>query len=361
MTYGGTDTFVINLCKGLVHNGYDVTVVLSTDPSKQEVREKELADTGVRIVKTCSLQGGIKAKLRHLKLLYQELRNGKYDVFQTNIDLFNGPQMLVSWLAGVPIRECHSHNSEQGRELHDGRTWKVRLYQTVMRWLCWNFSNRRGGCSEAALDFLFQNKWHGDSHSSVIHNGIDLQKYQNELDSSEKRKMLGISQPKVVCTVGRISFQKNPEFLLNIFYELRKIRNDVALAWCGTGEEQEKIKAQIHSYGLEECVYLLGARTDISEILQCSDVFFLPSRFEGLGIVLVEAQVAGLQCIMSDVIPAEVDCGLCIPISLNEEPAKWADRMCKVLDGSMNAMLDDEKLRKYSVEYMIEEMEALFR
>lgn len=158
LNYGGTDTFVINLCEGLVKDGYSVTVVLSMDKDVIGARLHDLQATGAQLVWTCSLNN-TKAKIRHLSLLYKELKKTKYDVFQTNIDLFNGPNMFIAWLAGVPIRECHSHNSQQGKELRSGRKLSVRLYQGIMRWLCWKFSNRRCGCSEDALEFLFGNKW----------------------------------------------------------------------------------------------------------------------------------------------------------------------------------------------------------
>lgn len=360
LAYGGTDTFVLNLCKGLVQDGYDVTVILSVDPRKQIVRENELLETGAKIRKTCSIQGGLKSKMQHLILLYQELRQGKFDVFQTNIDLFNGPQMFAAWLAGIPVRVCHSHNSQQGRELREGRTIAVCLYQAAMRWLCWTFSNRRCGCSELALDFLFTDKWQKDTRAKVIHNGIDLQEYQKPINCLEKKRALGLDRKYNICTVGRISFQKNPEYLLDVFEAVSKIRDDVDLVWCGTGDLENTIRNHIEQKGLTDRVHLLGTRNDIPEILRCSDVFLLPSRFEGLGIVLIEAQAAGLVCVTSDVVPRETDCGLCIPLSLDASAEFWAEKICAVLDNGNNLKLDEEKLNAYSIAYMVKEMEGVF-
>lgn len=359
MTFGGTDTFVINLCKGLIQDGYDVTVILSVDEQEELPREHELLSTGIRVVKTCHLRG-FKSKLRHLRLLYKELKKESYSVFQTNIDLFNGPQMFVAWLAGVPIRECHSHNSEQGREMIDGRSLPIIVYQKIMRWLCWTFSNRRGGCSELALDFLCEGNWKKDSKAKVIHNGIDFQEYQKEFIVEEKKAELGLHNKFNISTVGRISFQKNPEFLLDVFNEICKEREDIDLVWCGKGEEEEHICLKTQEYGLESRVHLLGARSDIPEILRCTDLFFLPSRFEGLGIVLVEAQAANLPCVMSDVIPKAVDCGLCLSLSLDLEKKMWAKEMTKILDKGTDMHLDIGKLNEYSIEHMVKEMEDLF-
>lgn len=359
LTYGGTDTFVINLCRGLVRDGYDVTVILSVDKAQDLPREKELADTGCRIIKTCYL-GSIESKLKHLKLLYKELKKGKYDVFQSNIDLFNGPQMLVAWLAGVPIRECHSHNSQQGKELSQGMTLSIKVYQKIMRWLCWTFSNRRCGCSESALDFLFNNRWKKDPSARVVHNGINLFEYQKSYNKDQKKNGLELINRYNICTVGRISYQKNPEFLLEIFYELSKIRNDVDLIWCGTGDLEDAIKEKIYDLNLEGRVHLLGGRNDIPKVLGCSDLFLLPSRFEGLGIVLVEAQAANLPCVMSDVIPKEVDCGLCLALPLERSAEYWAGQICRVLDGELVFEPDTQKLNGYSIDNMVKEMEEVF-
>lgn len=358
MTYGGTDTFVINLCRGLVKNGHDVTVILSVDEDEYLPREGELLATGVHILKTCHLHG-VWAKAKHLKLLYAELKRGQYDAFQSNIDLFNGPQMLVAWLAGVPVRECHSHNSQQDRELSEGRNLAIRFYQGVMRWLCWTFSNRRCGCSQQALDFLFLNKWRNDQRAKIIHNGIDVGLYREKADKEQRKKMMGLNNSYHICTVGRISFQKNPEFLLDVFFQLSKMRSDVDLVWCGKGEDEEVIREQIVGYNLQKRVKMLGARNDIPEVLSNSDVFLLPSRFEGLGIVLVEAQAAGLPCVISDVIPEEVNCGLCMPLSLDAGAEYWAMQINNILDKKISLSLDEKKLKAYEIETMIKEMEEV--
>ena len=86
----------------------------------------------------------------------------------------------------------------------------------------------------------------------------------------------------------------------------------------------------------------------------------MPSRFEGLGIVLVEAQAASLPCVMSDVIPKEVDCGLCLPVSLEQNAEYWARKICDVLDSKVTFKLNEEKLNQYNIEYMIKAMEEIF-
>lgn len=359
LTFGGTDTFVINLCEGLVKDGYNVTVVLSMDEKAPGPRLNDLKATGASIVWTCSLNS-TKAKIRHLSLLYKELKKGKYDVFQTNIDLFNGPNMFVSWLAGVPVRECHSHNSQQGRELQVGRKLSVKLYQGIMRRLCWTFSNRRGGCSAIAMDFLFGDKWKKDFHSKVVHNGIDFSEFRKPFDRSEKKKEIGLKRKYNICTVGRISYQKNPLFIVEVMNELFSMREDCDFVWVGTGNMKDQVHDKIDTYGISNRMHLLGSRSDVPEILRSADMFFLPSFFEGLAIVLIEAQAAGLPCVTATTTTPESNCGSLIYLPLEESASFWAEKLNNVLDGKMELNVDPIKLDEYSIDHMIKEMEALF-
>lgn len=356
--YGGTDTFVLNLCKKINKDKYNVTVVLAGRDGYFD-RVPELEATGVKIRYTCDVTS-FKGKLKGAYMLYKILKEEKCDVFQTNIDLFNGPQMFISWLARVPLRVCHSHNSEQGRSLQGGSSFAIKVYQKIMRWLCWIFSNARCGCSELALDFLFGNNWKKDPRATVIHNGIPLEEYSTPFDVDEKKEELGIHSKNVIGTVGRISFQKYPEFLVEIIKELKNIRSDFEFLWAGSGDLFDEISQKVNSYGLNDTIHLLGARNDVPQILQCCDLFLLPSRFEGLGIVLIEAQAAGLTCIASDVVPSEADCGGCNFLSLDSSPKEWAEVISNCIDGKIKLKINEKLLNKYSIDYMVEEMERVF-
>lgn len=359
LSYGGTDTFVINLTKGLLNHGYHVTVVVACNPGAEEPREKELASTGARIVKTSSLEDGFSSKLMHFRLLFQELKKNQYDAFQTNIDLFNGPQLLIAWLAGIPVRECHSHNSQQEREVKYGRSFKVIIYQAMMRRMCWMFSNRRGGCSEAAMDFLFQNRWKKDPYSKVVKNGIDLARFSNKVRIDNKLSEVAISCSYHVLTVGRISTQKNPMFIADVFAALCRLNDDVDLIWAGTGELEQDVKGRLNRLGVLKKVKLLGRRSDVDELMKACDVFLFPSLFEGLGIVVVEAQAAGLPCVVSDAVPKMVDCGAVEFLSLSESAEIWAQSIQNILEGKKKFIADQKKLSQYSIENMVSQMETL--
>lgn len=172
----GISTFVANLVMGL-KDECDITLVLTIDNERAlQPREAEMVSLGAKIRRTCDIRG-IKSTLIHGRLLYKLLKEGSYDVFHANMELFNGYNMFIAWLAGVPVRVCHSHNSNSQWGTAKGKHYLKRIFRAIMRRLCWTFSNRRCGCSTDALDYMFPNKWSNDPHSAVINNGIDLSRY----------------------------------------------------------------------------------------------------------------------------------------------------------------------------------------
>ena len=229
-----------------------------------------------------------------------------------------------------------------------------------MRWLCWRFSTKRCGCSELAMDFLFTNHWRNDLNSRVVHNGIDLNEYTIDFDKNEKKKSLGVKNKFNIVTVGRMAFQKNPMFIVEIINELYKIRDDCDFIWVGSGDMEKEVKKKIDEYKIQEKMHLLGLRTDVSEILRISDLFLLPSWFEGLAIVLIEAQAAKLPCVISDTISEESDCGGCLYTSLQKPASYWAKLISDILDKKIDLSVNEQLLQRYDINNMVKEMEEVF-
>ena len=270
LSRGGTDTFVVNLCRYIDRMRFEVTVVNPSSKKGSRVREQEVIDSGADIVHTSDLGKGVRSLWKHSRMLYILLRNGKYDVFHTNVDLFNGPQLFVAWLAGVPVRCCHSHNTMQQKSIVKGMTLSVRIYQTVMKWMCWTFSNRRTGCSEDAMNFLFEGKpWKTDKYPTIIYNGININAFRNLADTITKKKSLGLTKRYNVLTVGRIIPQKNPQFIAMLFCEVCKMRNDIDLVWVGVGDLQNECRKIISYNNISDRVHFLDSRNDVNEIMQC--------------------------------------------------------------------------------------------
>lgn len=278
---GGTDTFVVNLCKAINKDKFELTVVNPSSTPESLVREPDVLGSGAKIVHTHPLTSWW-GKLKHFIFLYLFLRKEKFDVFQTNIDLFNGPNLFVAWLARVPIRCCHSHNTRQQKELVVGKTPQIALYQKAMKWMCWHFSNRRCGCSEEAMNFMFEKYvWKTTLYPSVIYNGIELERFQTTGQNIEViKKRLGIAARHIILTVGQIIPQKNPLFIAQIMKEICSVRDDIDLVWVGIGNMQSEVNQLFKEWKIQHRVHFLGQRTDVPDIMSCCSVFLLPSVFE---------------------------------------------------------------------------------
>ena len=147
----------------------------------------------------------------------------------------------------------------------------------------------------------------GNKDFTFIPNAIEVDKFLYDKDlRNKKRAELGIKDEFVVGHVGRLSYQKNHKLLIEIFNSLLKLERNALLILVGVGEKEEEIKKQIHELGLDSKVKFLGNRSDVNELYQAMDVFVMPSFFEGVPVVGIEAQFSDLPCIFSDRVPKEV-------------------------------------------------------
>ena len=350
---GGTDTFTIETAKGLWQKGYDVSVVMAVDPdSPAQVREHVLASLGIPLYKTKD-PVGLRGVWMHAKRLYALLRQEKPDVFHANMDLFNGVNMLVAWLARVPVRVCHAHTTASQYETDTGKHFAVYVYRGVMRTLIRWFANRYCGCSEMAMQYLYRNWWKRSPAAHVIYNGIDLSAFRNA-DACRT-----VDAPHTLITVGAISKTKNPRFLVEVVQRLAGIRQDFVLLWVGDGDLRAQTEEAARQRQLDEHIRFLGRRSDVPQLLRSADAFVMPSLFEGLPVALIEAQAAGLPAFVSDAVTREADCGLCAFLPI-DDASVWADRISEAFDRGAQQPIDEERLRRFDASAMIERLEEVY-
>lgn len=194
--------------------------------------------------------------------------------------------------AGFKNIILHSHNSLAPRiKLH-------KIFRPLLQ-------NEKGivryACSQNAGKWL-----HGNQKFDIIYNGIDVEKFNyDETARNELRAKLGLNDNYVIGMVGRFNYQKNHLFALDVFAECVKNDPKTRLVLVGKGELENEIKRKIDELDLKDKVLILGTRDDVNKLMSVFDVLFLPSIFEGLGIVLIEAQYCSLPCVASDIIVAE--------------------------------------------------------
>ena len=187
-------------------------------------------------------------------------------------------------------------------------------------------------CSEEAAKWIYSIEIVENGKVKIIHNGTDVEKYHFDSVEHEKIKnQMGHSGKIVFGNVARFKKQKNHEFLIDIFAEIHKMNQNTVLILVGQGELEENMKEKIAKLGLDDCVEFLGARNDVPTLLKDFDVFLLPSLFEGLPLVGIEAQAAGLPMITSNTVTLEADVTgnvTFLPLELSAE--EWAKKILEV-------------------------------
>ena len=251
---------------------------------------------------------------KHYKLCKLILDSGEYDIVHDNTLMNSIPLMAEAKRQNVPIRILHSHNSKLGETRY--KEIRNKLLLPFLK----NTANNYAACSGIAAKALF-----GKKPYYLIPNIIQENRF---LFSEEIRRAvrdnMNANNKVLIGTVGRMSEQKNPFFALDVISELVKTYSNFEYWWIGSGPLDEKFQLRIRALGLDKYVKALGRREDVVDLYNAMDIFFLPSKFEGFGIVGVEAQAMGLPCVMSDVVPREaVYTDLVEYVSLQEPIEKW--------------------------------------
>lgn len=243
-----------------------------------------------------------KHPVKNLCALYRILKDGHYDVLHCHQDYHGAAAVAIAKHLGVPVRIIHSHQAFPP----ENTLKKIRRY--FGRHIIMRDASVLAACGEAAGLWLYGKKTVESGCVEILRNAIDVDAFSFTQEGRNRlRNELGISE-KVIAVghVGRFAEQKNHSLLVNIFAEFHRQRPDSVLLLIGDGPLRPAVEAQVAKLGIRNAVFFLGIRTDVPQLLSSMDLFLLPSRFEGLGIVAVEAQVSGLPCICSHKVPQEV-------------------------------------------------------
>lgn len=261
---------------------------------------------------------------KYHKELKKVLKENNYKIVHSHISTMSVFSLFAAKCAGVPVRIAHSHSTTNKKEK------KKNLMKQVLRPFSKVFATNYMCCSELAGRWLFGNKEYDKGNVYLLNNAIDLDKFKyDEKLRKKKRKELGIKDDTLVIGhIGRFVAQKNHTFLIDIFNEIYKKNNNSILLLAGQGPLMEDIKNKVKDLNLDDSVKFLGQRNDANELYQAFDVFLLPSLYEGLPVVGVEAQAAGLLCYLSDDMTKETKVlDITKFMSLNNTPEEWADNI----------------------------------
>ena len=282
--------------------------------------------------------------------LKQIMENEHYDIVHSH-ELFHSG--IVLWLAaqaGVPARFVHAHNWDDGDGSGRKRGVVRTVYNTVMRRMIRKYSTCQIACSTLAGKFLYGEDILEKPTYHLVFNSVDTQKYLDHYDQPESGEFCEDGWINVL-QVGRFTEIKNQLFTAQIAHELKKRGKKIRILCAGnSGNEYEsKVTAAIEEIGIQEHMQLLGIRSDIDVLMRKSSAFLLPSLYEGMPLVLIEAQASGLPCVVADTFSREVDfeIGKVNWMQLDDGVAAWAD--------AIEAAVASERARKADVVRVVEE------
>ena len=293
---GGVESVIMNYYRHLDHSKIQFDFICDEDSTR--IPYDEIKKLGGRVFLVPKYQNLSK----YLKALEKLFKENQYRIVHSNINTLSVFSLYAAKKAGVPIRISHSHSTSNPKE------WKRNLIKNTLRPFSKRYATDYFACSELAGRYLFGNKTFDRGEVKIIHNAIDIDKFRfDEVVRKKLRKEFGIKNSTIVIGhVGRFVQQKNHTFLVDVFKEYHKKNPDSKLLLVGSGPLEDEIKKKVERLDLEDSVLFLGQRDDINKLYSVMDVFCLPSLYEGLPVVGIEAQATGLPTIFSNRISKEV-------------------------------------------------------
>lgn len=320
---GGVESVVMNYYRNIDRSEIQFDFICDEDSTN--IPYDEIESLGGKVILIPPYQKVIK----YHKELKRVLKEGNYKIVHSHINTLSVFSLFAAKCAGVPVRIAHSHSTTNKKEKNKN------LMKQLLRPFSKVFATDYMCCSELAGRWLFGDKEYDKGNVYLLNNAIDLDKFKyDEVVRREKRKELNIDDDTLVIgNVGRFVEQKNHRFLIDIFNEVHKQNEKSILLLVGQGPLMEEIKEKVKSLGIEDSVKFLGQRNDVSELYQAFDVFCLPSLYEGLPVVGVEAQATGLLCLFSDDMTKEIKVLESTSfLSLEQSAKEWAEILLKSIE-----------------------------
>lgn len=334
---------------------FDFITTFKTIPRSEELRKLKC-----NIYFICDRRSNYLKYRKELDSFFKS-RIGVYDAVWLNDCMFaNIDALKLAKKYGIKKRIIHAHNSNS---LGGGKSRIVR--HKINSLLLPVYATDYWACSQLAGEWSFSKKILNSNSYKVINNAIDCKEYSfDAAKRKEIRKKLGIKDDVfVIGHIGRFDYQKNHPYLLKIVERFFKVHNNSILLSIGTGTDFEVIKEQAAKMNIQDHVMFLGQRNDADELFQAMDVFLLPSQFEGLPVVLVEAMASGLTCIVSDKVTKEAAIipDLVVFKSIDGNVDSWVNDMCLAKEsGNRRNTLDEMRTAGFDIKTQASTFHELF-
>ena len=325
MNRGGAETWLMDLLRRADRRRLQMDFLVHTE--QPAAYDAEIQDRGARLLR-CSEPLYSWGYARSIRSRFQG-----YDVIHSHVHHFSGYLLLLARTCGVVRRIAHSHNDTQFVDNRAG--WARRQYLAGGRRLIQSHATRLLAVSRGAARALYGPGWENDARVLVMPCGIDLEPFRKNTNRDAVRQQWNAGdRTLVIGHVGRFDIQKNHPFLLEVAAEVLRRRPETRLVMIGDGPERPSIEAGAQALGIRESVIFAGIQTGIPGRLKGMDIFLFPSLWEGLPLALLEAQAAGLPCIVSESVPPDADAvpSLVHRLALSHGAAQWADAVLSMAE-----------------------------
>ncbi|MEO9021800.1 MAG: glycosyltransferase [Ginsengibacter sp.] len=340
MNRGGAEVMLMDIyrhiSKDLFHFNFLINYHLKTGIAKGDF-DDEILSLGAQM-KYIGTQWdlGPTKYFKVFKSIIEE--TGTPDIVHIHLNAKSGIIALAAKKAGVKKVIVHSHADLKFRGSLISRTLSTAELQ-FQKFLIASYGSNFWGCSQEANDSLFYKRLQTKGRSAIINNAVDVNAFQsvsqNEIETL-RRSYGGSKDTLVVGNIGRIVKHKNVLFIMYVLNELSKRKVDFRFVFAGRAGQAsylEEIKNKAEEFKISDRVIYLGVRDDVPVITNTFDVFVGPALKEGFGLVAVEAQAAGVPCVLYTGFPGSVDMGMNLVTFLNEwNVEKWADAILRSRD-----------------------------
>ena len=315
MGRGGLETMLMNYYRNIDRDKVQFDFLTHRD--ERWDYDDEIESLGGKIYHLPKLNPFSKSYLNALDKFFKEHK--EYQIVHCHQDCLSGVVLKVAKKNGVKFTIAHAHSASQDKNLKY-------IIKTLAKKNIKKYSDKMFACGEEAGKWMFET-----DNFEVLNNAIDTDLYTYNKEKADKvKKKFDIENKFVVGHVGRFNYPKNHKFIIDVFYEVQKIKEDSVLMLVGDGDLRHEIEQKVQDLGLSDKVIFTGVRSDVNDLMQGMDVFLFPSLYEGLPVTMVEAQASGLKCIISDKVPFE--CKMTenvVVVKLEESPQKWAKEVIK--------------------------------
>lgn len=330
---GGIESYMMNYYRHFDRNNIQIDFVALD--MKKSAYDDEILSLGGKVY---YLPKKSKDYIGYLKGLKKIFMTGKYKIVHTHMDAMGMTVLKVAEKCNIPIRIAHSHNTQH----LTNNFIKLRINEYARKNIN-KYATHMFACSEAAGRWLFGDKAYDNGEVELIKNAIEIDKFSFNPDKRGLiRNTLNIDDNDIVIGhVGRFDEQKNHEFLIKVFNEVCKSNKKYKLVLIGDGLLKSKIECKIEELELSDNIYLLGNIDNVSDYYNVFDLFVLPSLFEGLPVVGIEAQANGIPCIFSDTITREICMGSNVKMVDINDLNKWVEEIdelarCRRVENEIN-------------------------